>query len=176
MISEQELVEVFRILRHDWLNDLQLIKANISLNRIDRIEGIIQRIVEDAHQESNLTQLKADHLTSFLLLQKTLNKDYDIQIHVEPLSLNLSKKDDEVTKDLEILLKCIQSLAPESTLDLDLYSVDNRFFCKCEWINNGIEETRFNATLDALKFPGDGRLESCFNQDEIEMSLSWALD
>lgn len=120
MISDQELVEVFRKTRHDWLNYLQLIKANLSLNRLDRIETLINQIVEESQNESNLSNLKAVKMTAFLLLQKSLNTNYQLHIHVDPMSLDLSEKDEEITTRLETLFYMVKAELPPSTLYLDI--------------------------------------------------------
>ncbi|WEG14061.1 Spo0B domain-containing protein [Pullulanibacillus sp. KACC 23026] len=125
MINENQLVEVFRATRHDWLNQLQLIKANLALNRLDRIDEIIHQIVEEAQQESNLSNLKAGQLTAFLLLHKSLNNDYPLKIEVEPLTLDLSKEDEAITQSLETLITTIKTLIPSIPILISIYKDDH---------------------------------------------------
>jgi len=41
-------VELLRHARHDWLNKIQLIKGNMSIGKMDRVEAIIEEIIMDA--------------------------------------------------------------------------------------------------------------------------------
>lgn len=45
MSRDWSTLEVLRHARHDWLNQLQLIKANLSLGRTERANEIIEEII-----------------------------------------------------------------------------------------------------------------------------------
>lgn len=109
MISETQFIDVFRVARHDWMNQLQLIKANLALNRLDRIDAIIDKIVKEAQSESHLSNLRAPKLASLLLLQKNTTNAIILHINVPPLSLDLSGLDDQITANLETLFNAIQA-------------------------------------------------------------------
>ncbi len=66
-MKKRGALEVLRHSRHDWLNRLQLIKGNISLERWDRVNNLIDEIVLEANHESNLTNLQAPLLAEFLI-------------------------------------------------------------------------------------------------------------
>lgn len=61
-------VEILRHSRHDWLNKLQLIKGNLSLNRVDRVNDIIEEIIIDTKNETKLTNLRATQLAGLLMM------------------------------------------------------------------------------------------------------------
>lgn len=67
MNKEWTTVEVLRHARHDWLNKIQLIKGNLSLNKVDRVNEIIDEIVAEARQESALSNLKIPQFADLLL-------------------------------------------------------------------------------------------------------------
>lgn len=121
MINERQLLQIFRVTRHDWLNHLQLIKANGSLGRLDQIDAIINQIVEGAQMESNLTNLKAEKFTAFLLLHKTLETNYPMELEVEALSLDLTEHDEELTRCLETLMDKIKTILPSARLMISIY-------------------------------------------------------
>ena len=56
-----ELIQLMYF-RHDWMNKLQLIKGNLSLQKYDRVVEIIDEMVIDAKHESKLSNLKTPHL------------------------------------------------------------------------------------------------------------------
>lgn len=62
------IVEVLRHARHDWMNNLQLIKGNLALGKIDQVERVIDDIILEAKQESRLCNLKLPQFAKMLLL------------------------------------------------------------------------------------------------------------
>jgi stage 0 sporulation protein B (sporulation initiation phosphotransferase) len=60
-------VDLLRHARHDWLNQLQLIKANLSLGRTERAKEIMEEIIELSREESRLSNLRTPDLAEYLL-------------------------------------------------------------------------------------------------------------
>lgn len=79
MKKEWSTVELLSHSRHDWLNKIQLIKGNLSLNKVDRVKEIIDEIVVEARQETKLSNLKLPQFAALLL---TYNWDTS-SIHLE---------------------------------------------------------------------------------------------
>lgn len=67
MSKDWSTIDVLRHARHDWLNQLQLIKANLSLNRVERANEIIEEIIVSSRHESNLMNLKVPQLAEYLI-------------------------------------------------------------------------------------------------------------
>ncbi|WKB36847.1 Spo0B domain-containing protein [Terrilactibacillus sp. S3-3] len=67
MLDEEKLLEIFRYARHDWLNELQLIKGYLSLEKFDQVEKIIERLIEKLQNEAGLSNLKVPKLAAYLL-------------------------------------------------------------------------------------------------------------
>jgi stage 0 sporulation protein B (sporulation initiation phosphotransferase) len=61
------ILDALRHARHDWLNDLQLIKGNLELNRIERAKQVIDTMVITAQNESKLSNLKLPSLAEWIL-------------------------------------------------------------------------------------------------------------
>ncbi|BBP91222.1 hypothetical protein BsIDN1_48400 [Bacillus safensis] len=53
-----ELIDLLSRSRHDWMNKLQLIKGNLTLEKYDRVFEIIEEMVIEAQHESKLSNLK----------------------------------------------------------------------------------------------------------------------
>ncbi|OIJ16569.1 hypothetical protein BKP37_04855 [Anaerobacillus alkalilacustris] len=68
MKEDWNILQILRHSRHDWLNFVQLIKGNLALKKYDRIEEIIQEIVNQTQQESKLSNLHIPQLASELLV------------------------------------------------------------------------------------------------------------
>jgi len=112
MKKDWDTLEVLRHARHDWLNKIQLIKGNLSLNKVDRVKGIIEEIILEARQESDLTNLNLPQFASTLLTcnwdQHSFQLDYEVT-----KSFNIRHLDDQQlaiwTRELfEILDACIE--------------------------------------------------------------------
>jgi stage 0 sporulation protein B (sporulation initiation phosphotransferase) len=67
MKKDWDTIELLRHTRHDWLNKIQLIKGNLSLNKIDRVKEIIDEIVLETQLESKLSNLNIPQFASLLL-------------------------------------------------------------------------------------------------------------
>lgn len=93
MRKEWDTIEVLRHARHDWLNKLQLIKGNLSLNKVDRVKEIIEEIIIEARQETKLTNLNLPQFASALL---TCNwEDHLFQLEYEVADCpNIHRLDD----------------------------------------------------------------------------------
>ncbi|QQZ10728.1 Spo0B C-terminal domain-containing protein [Heyndrickxia vini] len=96
------IVEVLRHARHDWMNQLQLIKGNIALNKLDNVNRIMDEMIVEAQQESRLSNLKLPHFAEILL---TFNwEPHPFQIDYEIVSENGA-----LTVDDQTLSNWIQS-------------------------------------------------------------------
>lgn len=91
MGKEWTTVEVLSHTRHDWLNKLQLIKGNLSLNKVERVKEIIDEIVIEAQQETLLTNLKVPQFAALLLTYNWEN--HPIHLDYEIAEITLHKKE-----------------------------------------------------------------------------------
>lgn len=67
MKKDWSTVELLSHARHDWLNKIQLIKGNLSLNKMDRVKEIIDEIVIETQQESKLSSLNLPQFAALIL-------------------------------------------------------------------------------------------------------------
>ncbi|EIT85331.1 sporulation initiation phosphotransferase [Fictibacillus macauensis ZFHKF-1] len=96
-------LDVVRHARHDWLNDLQLIKTNLSLGRTDRVEEIIAAIVQSSRHESHLMNINVPELAEFLITYNWLKYPIVLSVEVTGQVKDLSKIEAP-------LLHCCESL------------------------------------------------------------------
>jgi stage 0 sporulation protein B (sporulation initiation phosphotransferase) len=80
--KEWNTVEVLRHARHDWLNQIQLIKGNLDLNKLDRVREIIDEIVMEAQNESKLSNLNSHQFATLLLTSKWENYSFEFEFQV----------------------------------------------------------------------------------------------
>lgn len=82
MEKNWDIVTVLRYARHDWLNKIQLIKGNLSLNRLERAQDIIDEIVMEAQQEAKLSNLKLPNFAALLLVTNWNNYYFRLEYEV----------------------------------------------------------------------------------------------
>ncbi|MBD7935690.1 MULTISPECIES: Spo0B C-terminal domain-containing protein [Cytobacillus] len=82
MEKDWDIVEVLRHARHDWLNKIQLIKGNLSLNKVERAKEIIDEIVVEAQQEAKLSNLQMPQFASLLFTYNWQNPKFQLEYDV----------------------------------------------------------------------------------------------
>ncbi|MBM6619736.1 sporulation initiation phosphotransferase B [Bacillus suaedaesalsae] len=132
-MKEWNVVDVLRHSRHDWLNKLQLIKANIDLNRIDRVKDIIEEIVMETQNEAKLTNLQLDKLAGFLMTYNWECHNFSLEFEVLGNTVNLSSYDDEMVTWCDTFFTLLNESvlnAGENHLSLSIHTEDSdvRFF------------------------------------------------
>ncbi|UOQ86146.1 Spo0B domain-containing protein [Gracilibacillus salinarum] len=102
-MKEQDVVEMLRHYRHDWLNDLQLLLGYAQLGKLDRIENKIQHIIERSNQERGLDRLN---------IPKTMVWLYQLNWRSESFQLEFQSdtNDQSTIVDDELLLTKIQKI------------------------------------------------------------------
>jgi stage 0 sporulation protein B (sporulation initiation phosphotransferase) len=98
MKKNWDTIELLRHCRHDWLNQLQLIKGNLALNNVEKVHAIIDDIVQRTANESNLSNLKANKLASYLLTVNWEGKPFVVDFEITNSGVQLTKYDEMLTK------------------------------------------------------------------------------
>lgn len=94
MKKEWDTIEVLRHARHDWMNQLQLIKGNLALNKVDRAKDIIEEIIMEARQDAKLSNLHLPQFASKLLTCNWENHFFQLDYEVMD-SQNFHKLNDQ---------------------------------------------------------------------------------
>lgn len=129
MDKNWDIVNVLRYARHDWLNKIQLIKGNLSLNKLERVQNIIDEIVMETQQEARLSNLNLPQFASLLLISNW--KQYYFQIEYEVLGDIQSVKMDDTeltswtTSFFTILNNSIEAFQ-ENHLSISILPQENR--------------------------------------------------
>ncbi|UOE95520.1 sporulation initiation phosphotransferase B [Alkalihalobacillus sp. LMS39] len=128
MTKKWDVVDLLRHSRHDWLNVIQLIKGNIALHRLERVDEIIDEIIQKAQNESKLSDLKIPALASELLTINWENHLYEIELEVIGDVQDLSAYEQSLQvwcKNFFSLLDDVCSNSCENQLLLTFYLVED---------------------------------------------------
>lgn len=77
-----EFINCLNMKRHDWLNHIQVMMGYVSLNKQDRLQAYVKRVVEDAEQESRINRIGYVPLTCDLLTRHMYNRQIVLDIHI----------------------------------------------------------------------------------------------
>ncbi|MRX56924.1 sporulation protein [Bacillus sp. HMSC76G11] len=112
--EEWNIVDVLSHSRHDWMNKLQLIKGNLSLNRHDRVQQIIEEIVIEAQSESKLCNLKMLSFASLLMTFNWKRHHYSLEYEVLGSINDLSEYDVKVAAWCEQFFQVLDNSVDKS--------------------------------------------------------------
>ncbi|AST92727.1 MULTISPECIES: Spo0B C-terminal domain-containing protein [Sutcliffiella] len=93
-MTKRDTIEILRHTRHDWLNKIQLIKANLTLQRFERIDELIEEIVMEAQHESSLSNINAPKLAELFLTFHWDPKMFKLEYEVWNSDINLGEFDE----------------------------------------------------------------------------------
>jgi stage 0 sporulation protein B (sporulation initiation phosphotransferase) len=114
MNKEWNAVTLLRYARHDWLNKLQLVKGNLSLNYIDRANEIIDEIINEAKHEAKLSNLHLSKTTELLLTFNWSNNKFQLETEVIGEERNLSYYDEALNQWTESFLSYLNQSINET--------------------------------------------------------------
>lgn len=126
MDKEIDIVHILRQYRHDWLNNIQLIKGYLELERVEKVQQIIHDLIQQARNESDLSNLKIDEVASRLLTFNWDNHPYVLTFEVLRGETEQEWQDYEkvITVLLEEIFTCLDILAKQGE-ENELYLIFN---------------------------------------------------
>ncbi|MBD1381210.1 sporulation initiation phosphotransferase B [Metabacillus arenae] len=95
--KDWSIVDLLSHSRHDWMNKLQLIKGNLSLNKYERVHKIMEEIVIEAQHESMLSHLNMPEFSCLLMTFNWQPHNFSLEYEVIGKTLDLSDYDQTVT-------------------------------------------------------------------------------
>ncbi|MFV2046700.1 sporulation initiation phosphotransferase B [Metabacillus litoralis] len=96
--NDMNIIDLLSHSRHDWMNKLQLIKGNMSLQKYDRVQDIIEEIVIEAQQESKLCNLNMPLFASYLMTFNWFSHHFTLEYEVLGDIKSISHYDEPIAK------------------------------------------------------------------------------
>ncbi|OPH48568.1 hypothetical protein BC351_08880 [Paenibacillus ferrarius] len=88
--SQKRLIQVMNRLRHDWMNDTQILFGYIQLKKFDNLQPYMEKIKMNMQQESNLSKLGLPSFIAFLLLFRVESKSLEFVVELDQ-EMNLAE-------------------------------------------------------------------------------------
>lgn len=111
MATEWNVLNLLRHSRHDWLNHLQLINGYLSMGRVDKVEKLVEDIVNKAKNESHMSHLNMDKVAEKLLTFNWEPHSFRISFEVMTCESDWSQVEGTVYPFLEMLLQLLDTYA-----------------------------------------------------------------
>ncbi|TXK84734.1 Spo0B domain-containing protein [Paenibacillus sp. N3.4] len=81
--SHINLLRVINRLRHDWMNDTQILFGYIQMKKFDNLPPYMEKIKMNMQQESNLSKLGIPSLIAFLLMVRVQSKSLQLDLALD---------------------------------------------------------------------------------------------
>lgn len=78
-----KLIAVVNRLRHDWMNDTQILFGYIQMKKFDNLRPYMEKIKMTMQQESNLSKLGIPSFIAYLLQFRVQSKSLELNVEVE---------------------------------------------------------------------------------------------
>ncbi|WP_096224792.1 sporulation initiation phosphotransferase B [Geobacillus sp. FJAT-46040] len=109
------VVEVMRHARHDWLNKIQLIKGHLALNKIERVQEIIEDMIGEMHQETRLTNLKAERFAELIMTYNWEPRPLVLEYEIMDGKADWSQYDEQLAEWCRKFFRLLEAQSDERT-------------------------------------------------------------
>lgn len=165
--STLSINEVLRFANHDFMNQIQLIKMNLDLGKVEEAKTIIERISEQSSSLSNINKLKLPKTVEWLQTVQWRYPAFDITLSSNVMVPVDMKKDGQIVEYLEkTVIHVYDTLDPftEQQLDISIESNETQFTLlfdlKGKWdtvvfnyeANNNIKVQTYEQTTKEWKY------------------------
>ncbi|MVO99670.1 Spo0B domain-containing protein [Paenibacillus lutrae] len=83
LLAQQKMLHMINHLRHDWMNDIQVLLGYIQLKKYDHLHAVMSNIMGKLQDESHLAKLGDPALIVFLLSCRTGAKHMQLEVELE---------------------------------------------------------------------------------------------
>ncbi len=151
MDENKQTVEIIRYIRHEWLNQAQLLKSNLALGRLEDVDRLIDDMVMKARNEGRLTNLNAVKLAAFLLTYNSRSDSLRIDLDVTGPVHDLSHLDNWLVKVVSHVLECYRKALSYDEEERVLVSIQTEpaLAVEFDWQGQGVSIDTFSHLLDA---------------------------
>jgi hypothetical protein len=110
-IHEAERIRrIYSIKRHDWMNHIQVLMGYLMMKKEDRLKMYMQKLVERAGHERNISECRYAPLSALLLILNDRFKDWEIEWNVpNPLRLSEIAAEKKLLQILETLFQFLET-------------------------------------------------------------------
>jgi len=165
--STLSITDVLRFANHDFMNQVQLIKMNLDLGRVEEAKIIIEKFSEQSKTFSDINKLRLPKTVEWLQTIQWRYQAFEITINCNVTVPVDMKKDEQIVEYLEkTVIHVYDHLDPftEQKLDISIESNETQFTLlfdlKGKWDanlfnyeeNNNLKVQTYEETMDKWKY------------------------
>lgn len=141
-MNNEKIIQLLRRRRHDDLNELQLIKAFIEMNRYEQLKEKFDEFIEKILLEQRLFNLNIPQFSLFLLQFNHDHCNIKLTYHIPMMQIDLSRIDD----DLYLIGNTISSFMKQFLCQWTEYELNILF----SNVQNGKDELKISFEISSL--------------------------
>lgn len=131
-----KMVEIIRIQRHDFLNNLQVVSGLIQLGKADQAIEYIHKISQEMAVDGQITKLARPELAAVLLWQRieAAQKDIQLKFNINTDLSRLKITGPEIAEMVNAMLVTVQAeTAPGGQIELNIWLENDKYLVRCLW-------------------------------------------
>ena len=180
-VAEEHVLEMIRMYRHEWMNDLQVIFGYAKLNKHEALLEYVEKIRDKLIKESYICKLGVPSMELLLL-------DYRVNVHAfamewaigQELQLEAIPLPDRLTQTVKNVLDSFQDAAQQTDvmnkLRIGLSRSDFELLVRFDY-SGGIDSSTFMAQIEKTReyCPSDWKLDTKTGAREAYAELQMPL-
>ncbi|MFD1018896.1 Spo0B domain-containing protein [Thalassobacillus hwangdonensis] len=171
-----EVIQLLRHKRHDWMNQLQLIQGYTTMGKTEKVHATIQKTIETSQEEQKLMNLNVPYLTLWLLSFNWSHENHRLEFKIDMESQDLSYKDLTLLAYCEETIRILESQSdPESLYEgtLVIYKQQpSNVEVSMVFSGNYANTENIIGELEQLEFLTAAKLEDADHQQQLSMKLN----
>ncbi|WP_100331711.1 Spo0B C-terminal domain-containing protein [Bacillus xiapuensis] len=124
------VIRAIRHARHDWMNQIQLIKGFMALGKVEEAERAIETAIVQARQEAHLCNLCLPNFAELILTFNWEGHSFELEYEILDQNCTIAVNDEKLTEWMASLLGAIEKHIAQFA--------DNRLYLSINQEANGV--------------------------------------
>ncbi|WP_028783341.1 Spo0B domain-containing protein [Thalassobacillus devorans] len=123
-MQADEVMDMMRHARHDWMNEMQLIQGYASMGKMDRVKEKLADVLANADEERRLMNLNAPYLSLWLMSFNWYHPYYRLTYQVKGDRHDLRQKDITLYAQCKEVIHTMENFSDSSVLYHGLMTIE----------------------------------------------------
>lgn len=167
------MLSTLRHARHDWMNDLQLVKAYLALDKVEDAMRAVDQAILKAAQESKLCNLGMPGMAELLLTYNWSTHAFWLEFEVEEQMQRVRADDEKAARFFQTCFSLLEAHITEYThhsLFIRLFEEKSLLMAQLDWDGPLVDEAHFISLLTQAAEEADAAI-AVLQQSEAELLI-----
>ncbi|WP_407269591.1 Spo0B domain-containing protein [Radiobacillus sp. PE A8.2] len=110
-MNEQEIIQLLRHHRHDWLNEVQLLLGYTSMGKLEKVQNKLQNSIAIAEQERKLMNLNVPKTALWLISFPMHHDNIRIAYQVDVEQVNVAAYDERIVQQCQDIINTMNAFS-----------------------------------------------------------------